>query len=138
MGDQFKLEPDGTCQSCKVITCTLENIQCFTCKGFFHCACPGMVSDDDKVGTKSLVTAFNRPSTQNNFKSFCDCCLTKLEIDTANTDSSRLNTVEVSITTIKSEMEEIKNLLLKEKSPTAKQEKSKPSYTSNGDNTWFN
>ena len=38
---------------------------------------------------------------------------------------------------MKSDLEEIKNLLLKEKSPTAKQEKSKPSYTSSGDNIWF-
>ena len=137
MGDRYKLDTNGTCQTCNVVAEAVENIQCFMCKGVFHCACPGM-SDDDKVGTKSLFTAFNRPSTQKNFKFFCNCCLTKFEIDMVNTSTNRLNTMEGNITTIKSELEEIKNLLKENSKPATKQGKSNLNNIPTLDNIWFN
>ena len=136
MGEQYKLDTNGTCELCKEISLTVENLQCFMCKDIFHGACSKM-SEVDKVGTKSLITAFNRPSTQKNFKFFCDCCLTKFENDAVKTETNRLNTVEVNISTIKSELEEIKNML-KDKSKPTRLEKNKHTDISNVDNIWFN
>ena len=89
------------------------------------------MSEDDKVGTKSLINAYLRPSTKENFKFFCDVCLTKFEIDMADSESKRLETVEGNITSIKSELEAIKRLL----------KNSKPNTTNSNhkkDNIWFN
>ena len=136
MGDQFKLDTNGTCQSCNVVAVAAENLQCIICKGLFHCACPNM-GEDDKVGTKSLVSNFNRPSTKLNFKFFCDCCLTNFEVNMANTDNNRLKTLEGNFTTIKTELEEIKTLLKENGKPATKQGKSN-SHISPVDNIWFN
>ena len=49
------------------------------------------MSEEDKVGTKSLVDYFNRSSTRKNFKFFCHFCLTKMEMDLADSEANRLN-----------------------------------------------
>ena len=131
MGEQLKLNSDGSCSLCNTVPQDEENIQCFTCKSHFHCGCLSC-SEDDKVGTRSLVTAFNRKSTKLNFKFYCDTCLTNLEISIANSESRRLGVVETNVASIKSELAEIKNLLVKQNIP--KQETAKP----HSDNIWFN
>ena len=134
MGDQFKLNQHGNCSSCGIVTITVENIQCIICKGIFHGACPNM-SSDDKPGTKTLVDHFSRPSTKKNFKFFCDGCLTNFEINSADSETNRLNAVEGNISSIKAELEEIKSLLkTKAESTTAKGKSN--SFTPT-DNIWF-
>ena len=116
MGEQFKLDSNGTCNACKEVSVAEENLECFMCKCVFHGNCAKM-SNEERVGTKSLINHINRPSTQKNFKFFCNSCLTKFEVDLANVEAKRLTTVEENITTIKSELEDIKKLL-KESSQT--------------------
>ena len=129
MGDQYKLASDGTCSSCSVVSVPGENLQCFMCKAMFHGACQSM-SEDDKVAAKSSITAFLRPSTKGNFKFFCDVCLTKFEMDMANCEAKRIETVENNITSIRGELAEIKKLL--------KDSRSKPVETNaKKDNIWF-
>ena len=132
MGDKFKLDSNGTCQSCNVVAVAAENLQCFMCKTIYHCACPEM-GEDDKVGTKLLINSYNWSSTKGNFKFFCDSCVTKLEIDTLNSETNRLNNVEDNITTIKSELAEIKTLLKQGGKQATKQGNSNTI-----DNIWFN
>ena len=68
MCDKFKLDSNGTCQSCNVVAVAAENLQCFMCKTIYHCACPEM-GEDDKVGTKSLPTTGLPPKgTLNSFE----------------------------------------------------------------------
>ena len=87
------------------------------------------MGDDERVGTKSLVTAFCRKSTKRNFQFFCDVCVTQCEIDMKSSEAKRF--VENNVTTIKDELIEIKNLLkLKDTKPAPK-----PSHS---DNIWFN
>ena len=136
MGDQCKLDKSGKCPSCETVAVTAENLQCFMCKDIFHCACSN-ANEDEKVGTKSLISSFNRPSTKKNLKFFCNTCLTNFETDLANSESKRLNTVESNITSIKSELEEIKNLLKQEVKPATKEGKNN-SIIPTVDNIWFN
>ena len=136
MGEQYKLDQQGSCTSCNTVSITAENLQCFMCKCVFHGVCPGM-SADDKPGTKSLVELHNRPSTKKNFKFFCDNCLTDFEVSLANSETNRLSKVEGNISTIKQELEEIKNLLKAKPKTTESQGKSN-SQNSVTDNIWFN
>ena len=135
MGDQFKCDNAGTCNSCKEVVTADENLECFFCKSVFHGSCNNM-AQEEKPGTKSLVTHFNRASTQKNFKFFCNTCLTKFEIDLASSDTARLNKVEDNIGNIKSELEEIKKLLRENVKPLAAKG-SKDDGISRVDNIWF-
>ena len=136
MGDQFKLDTAGTCNSCKEVVIAEEHLECFFCKGVFHGSCSTMAAED-KIGTKSLVTHFNRASTQSNFKFFCNSCLTKFEIDLASNETKRLNKVEDNICTIKSELEDIKKLLKENMQSIPPAKHSKKEFTANVDNIWF-
>ena len=130
MGEQFKLKSDGTCPSCDAVSQDEHKLQCFACKGHFHCVCTSC-SKDDEVGTMSLVTAVNRRSTKKNFKFYCDVCMTNLEISMADSEARRLGVVEKNVTSIKNELSEIKKLLIK-------QNTSKPVAKPTSDNIWFN
>ena len=132
MAEQFQLNPDGTCKSCNTVTVATENLKCLMCKEMFHGACPN-TSEDERVGTKSLIGCFNRPSTKRNFQFLCDPCLTKMENSMAGSDANRLNTLENNLSNINAELTEIKNLLAKQTGkppPVVKQKGS--------ENIWFN
>ena len=111
-----------------------DNLQCFICKGVFHANCP-TIGEEEKVGTKSVVNQFNRPSTKKNFKFFCDCFLTKFEVELASDDTRRLNNFEGNITTIMSELHE-KKKILKENNTTKEVETSQNS-NAKANNIWF-
>ena len=136
MGDQYKCDSSGTCNSCKEVVTAEENLECFFCKSVFHGSCTNMALEE-KPGTKSLVTHFNRASTQKNFKFFCNTCLTKFEIDLANNDTRRLNKVEDNICDIKSELEEIKKLLKENAKSSIPVKQNKNEGALNVDNIWF-
>ena len=136
MGDQFKCDSSGTCNSCKEVVMAEENLECFFCKGVYHGSCSNM-AQEEKPGTKSLVTHFNRPSTQKNFKFFCNTCLTKFEIDLASNDTRRLNKVEDNISDIKTELEDIKKLLKENGKPLPPARRANDDGASGVDNIWF-
>ena len=52
---------------------------CFTCNSNFHAICED-TSTENKLATKTMITTFLAASTKNNFKFYCDKCLTNLEI----------------------------------------------------------
>ena len=128
MTDLIKLELDGTCKACNFVSMTTDNVQCFMCNDLFHGACP-QIKDEERVCAKSTITAFNRVSTKSNFQFFCDPCITKLETNRAGSEANRLNILEGSMSSIKEEIREIKNLL-KQGKPALKQTRS--------DNIWHN
>ena len=66
-------------------TTPIQCIQCFTCKLLFHAICQG-TGADAVLGSKTLVKIFLAASTMPSFKFFCDVCLTKLEINLAETE----------------------------------------------------
>ena len=130
MAEQFQLDSSGTCQSCNLVSLATENTQCFMCNASFHCACL-QIGEEQKLGTASLIKSFNRASTKQNFKFFCNSCTTKLEINKANTETDRLNNLEGNMSSIMEELKEIKKLL-KERGKTVVDKQMK------SDNIWFN
>ena len=134
MADKFKIDTiSSKCMTCNEVTPVLDNLECFFCKGIFHATCPTM-SDQEKVGTKSMVNSFNRASTKKNFKFFCDVCLTKFEIDLATDDSRRLNKVEENMSEVMNELRDIKKML-KEKANSNERNNKEDSQKVN--NIWF-
>ena len=126
MAEKFKLSDSGKCNVCQSVPAPTEILKCYFCKGAFHGLCSQ--AGGEKIATKSLVTNFNASSTNENFKFFCDICLTKFEIDTAKTNDDRLCSVEKNVTKIISELGELKNFLKKD-------EKSAPPVSENY-NVW--
>ena len=61
-----------------------------------------------------MIKTFLSVSTKDNFKFYCDICLTKLEIDSAGNDSQKINSLEKKYTTMEKKLDEIKELLTKQ------------------------
>ena len=98
--DKYKLDETGTCKSCKSVPVQDEELKCFLCQHVFHGTCS---PPEEKVGTKGLISQFNKPSTKGNFLFLCDKCLTEFEMNKAKTENDRLNTVEKSISLVSTE-----------------------------------
>ena len=110
MSDQYKLNADGNCPTCSKLSVQGEHIQCFSCNESFHAICSS-ASNDDKVGTKTMVTHFLLASTKNNFMFYCDKCLTEMEISKAETEERRIENLENKMIGIDKQLDEIKKLL---------------------------
>ena len=65
------------------------------CKSLFHAICEN-TGDDNKLGTNTVVATFLAPSTKENFKFFCNTCLTKLEMSMtkSNTQKTKFSSME--------------------------------------------
>ena len=59
-----------------------------------------------------MITTFLAASTKNNFKFYCDKCLTNLEISMAESETNKLNNLEKKYIGMEKKLEEIKELLL--------------------------
>ena len=61
--------------------------------------CPACEKTDNetKVGTNILVKTFLSVSTKNNFKLYCDVCLTNLEKSIVESDSDKINYLEKKV-----------------------------------------
>ena len=79
----------------------------YLCKSVFHGTCG--TSNEEKVGTKTMVNNFNKTSTKSNFLFLCDCCLTKFEADQVKTQNDRLDNLEKQLSEIKSLLKESRN-----------------------------
>ena len=99
MADKFKLDDHGKCTSCTILSKDGEHVKCFLCDDLFHVVCTS-ASADEKVASKTTVSYFLLPSTKNNFRFFCDKCVTEMEINRANADSQRLNLLEKKMSAI--------------------------------------
>ena len=73
-----------------------------------------------------MITTFLPASTKDNFKFFCDECLTMLENSLAESDTQKINSLEKKYIEMESKLDEIKGILLKKKNE-AKTDKAKGS-----------
>ena len=144
MASKFKLDSTGKCSECKAVPVADEVLKCFICNSSFH----GNCNVEDKIGLKTLVINFTKKSTKDNFKFFCDSCLTKFEFDMSKTENDKIVSMENSLlafktefSSVKSELSEIKSMLCLQggssniESPSIE----KPANsTMSSDNVWFN
>ena len=128
--ENFKLDDSGTCLSCNTVPEKDHELKCFLCSCLFHGTCSPAT---EKVASKSFIESFNKPAVKGNFQFFCDKCLTNLEVNKAKAESDRLSIVENSISSFRSELNEIKDLL-KQKSNSSVNNKNPDTIT---DNIWF-
>ena len=134
MSENFKIDKDGNCSSCKRTPIANDHLKCYGCKVIFHILCPN-VSADDKIASKSAVKGINAPSTKENILFLCNICLTNFEVDKANDQSARVNILENKVSSMSEQLSEISSLLktsLANKVADKKVEKSvedKPSYS---------
>ena len=110
MADKMKTDDSGKCLLCESVPPVLEVVQCYFCKGCFHGVCP-QASKEEKTATKSMFINFNAESTKNNFKFFCDECLTYFELDQAKSNNDRMQLIEKNVSKIAGELGELKTLL---------------------------
>ena len=124
---QFIIDRQGKCCSCSQTISDTELIHCGTCKQYFHALCSS-VEKTDQISTKSLLSLFNSASTRNNFKWFCDSCLTKYEANQVSTLENRFSELVDKVSHIASELSTMKNAITTEPSsiPTS----------STGKNVW--
>ena len=102
----FKLDDEGICNKCLDLALDSEWIECTSCNCRFHAVCN--VQDGKRI-TKTNFSLYKASSTKRNFKLyFCDACLTKFEMNKANTESVRVKKLEECIKVIMTELKEIK------------------------------
>ena len=106
----FELNDEGACTSCKEVSLEHEFVPCGICQRNFHVVCTAATADD-KWATKSMMLTFKSPSTKCNFKFFCDCCQTTWETNRADIDGQRLRKMERNMEVISKELLEIKKLV---------------------------
>ena len=112
MSGEFMVGDDGACRSCKSTSHTGECVQCFACECYFHAICEN-ATYDNKLASKTMITTFLAVSTKNNFKFYCDTCLTNLEISNAESTSEKVATLEKKYISMETKLEEIKELLIR-------------------------
>ena len=110
MSETYKVGDDSTCPSCTHLVAHGESVQCFICKSLFHAICES-TNNDTKLGTNTLIKTFLAPSTKDNFKFFCNKCLTNLERNMVETQTDKINSLESKFVNLESTLEEIKKLL---------------------------
>ena len=135
MGDQFKLDGDGKCPKCDLLSVGGEHLQCFSCNNYFH-VISGSSSAEEKVATKTTINNYNNPSTKNNFVFFCDRCLTEMEISRSESDTKRINLLEGKMADMDQKVVEIM-ALLKAPSTNRAVEPAKAPSPEPKDDLWF-
>ena len=100
----------GTCNCCSSTVFEEEIIRCTLCKKRFHALCK---SSTEKICTKTVLDAFMRKSTSNNFIWLCDPCLIKFEIDQVQNEHRRIDTLEEKYNNIEQQLGNIKEMLTK-------------------------
>ena len=111
MSVEVKVDDDGHCPKCCNMPTVEEIVKCFRCEDGFHGYCQ---SNSDNPGTKTMVKTFLASSTKGNFKFFCDICLTKMEIDMAQSDKQKVHGLELKIEGMEKKLDEITKLLKEE------------------------
>ena len=82
---QFLVDDHGKCSSCAQSPPDSDSLRCCSCDCYFHAVC-STVDKSDYLCTPSYLKTF-RASKKDNFKWFCDSCLTNFEVSkTAQVD----------------------------------------------------
>ena len=110
MADACKVNEDSKCPTCTETPAQHECVQCTVCKSVFHAICT-QIQGDNKLCTQSMVKAFLAPSTKDNFRFFCDKCLTKFERSLVETQEERIENLQNKFLGMEEKLDGIMNLL---------------------------
>ena len=110
MSDSVKIE-NSVCPACENTPTHDQAVECYACKMVFHAFCE--IKNTDNFGTKTMVKTFLATSTKENFKFFCDPCLTNMEIDKAEAGTLQMKGLEKKVNNMEKKLDKITNLLEK-------------------------
>ena len=110
MSKKFQLDDHGNCSACGNISAQSEHVMCFLCKHLFHAIC-NKASLDERFATKTMINGFLLSSTKNNFKFFCDCCVTSLEVAASDSNNQRINLLETKMSSIDGQLKEMMTMM---------------------------
>ena len=108
MDPPYMLGLSGQCTSCENDAPQSEAITCYSCKSVFHAICPSAPTKQDYVCNPSFLKSFNSNSTKENFKWYCDRCLTNLESATCTSMETQFLNLVQQVTALTNEVRELK------------------------------
>ena len=79
MAEAVKIENGSVCAACNTTPLQEQCVQCFVCESQFHAVCKSGGAEN-QYGSQTMVKTFGAASTKNNFKFFCDICLTNYDL----------------------------------------------------------
>ena len=107
---RFLIEPHGKCSSCSQCVPDSELIHCCSCNYYFHALCTS-VDKTDMICNISLLKLFKGSTTKDNFKWFCDSCLTKLEMGKVATMEERFGALVEQVSKMASDLNDMKSVI---------------------------
>ena len=110
MSETVKIDDGSECASCKTTPIAEQVVQCFVCKSHFHAHCDA-AGNDFKLGTQTMVKTFLAQSTKQNFKMFCDSCLTEYERSLVETQDQKITALTKKVGDMETKLDEITKLL---------------------------
>ena len=111
MAEKFMLDDHGNCSACGNLSVENEHTKCFACSKLYHVVCKS-ASAEEKVASMTMIRNFSLSSTKKNFLFFCD--------KWSESDSQRINVLEIKMNTIDSQLKEICTMLkVKGESPAS-------------------
>ena len=86
------LVKNGSCISCERKVQSTSVIKCTSCCDMFHAVCPSS-NKQNKICNETMLRNFNQNSTRDNFKWYCNVCLTLYEQDKFCGIAEKLNAI---------------------------------------------
>lgn len=105
----FVLDPSGKCSSCSEDATQSEIIRCEKCKKSYHALCTSAADKHEAICNQSLLKIWHQGSTKNNFKWFCDVCLTEKEHCEQSDLQTQLYILVQKVNELTDEVKEIKS-----------------------------
>ena len=108
-GMKFVINQQGKCTTCSQAVVAGESITCCSCSIMFHAHSCSASDKQDAICTSSLLKLFTGNTTKNNFKWFCDVCLTKFEINKATVVEDRFHEIMSQVTKMADMLNDVKS-----------------------------
>ena len=98
----------GKCTSCENDVSQSDAITCFSCKSVYHAVCPSAPTKQDYACTPSFLKSWNSNSTKENFKWYCNGCLTNLESATCTSMETQFLNLVQQVKALTAEVRDLK------------------------------
>lgn len=106
--DRYLLDGSGQCTSCENSCVTSDCVTCDSCKKAFHAICPSAPTKEDYACSTSFLRLWHLSSTKDNFKWYCDKCLTNMETISNASLEAQFHSLVEKVTELTSEVRQLK------------------------------